>query len=227
MKAATLDQALLRCPCEAPPLVSDAEWVESIAAELARAFAALVGVPRAVSVFGSDRARPGTEEYERARAVGAALGRAGFAVITGGGPGAMEAANRGARDAGALSVGLGIELPVEQAMNSFVELAVPFRHFFVRKIMFVRYASAFVVLPGGFGTLDELFEALTLVQTGKVEGFPVVLVGRRHWAGLLGWLETRLAAEGRVSPAELTLLSVADEPDEVVAVATNVLKEVG
>ena len=223
----TLDQALLRCPCEAPPLASDAEWVESIAAELARAFAALAGVPRAVSVFGSARTRPATEEYEQARAVGAALGRAGLAVITGGGPGAMEAANRGARQAGALSVGLGIELPVEQAMNGFVDLAVPFRHFFVRKIMFVRYASAFVVLPGGFGTLDELFEALTLVQTGKVERFPVVLVGRGHWAGLLGWLESRLSGEGRVSPADLALLSVADEPDEVVAAATSVLKEVG
>lgn len=223
----TLDRALLRCPCEGPPVASDAEWVESIAAELARAFAALVGVPRAVAVFGSARACPGTQEYEQAWAVGAALGRAGLAVITGGGPGAMEAANRGAREAGVLSVGLGIELPVEQAMNDFVDLAVPFRHFFVRKIMFVRYASAFVVLPGGFGTLDELFEALTLVQTGKVERFPVVLVGRDHWAGLLGWLGTRLAGQGRLAPSDLALLSVADEPDEVVAAATSIFKEVG
>lgn len=222
-----LDQALLRCPCEAPPFRSDGEWVDSIAAELTRAFAALAAVPRAVSVFGSARTERGSAEYEQARAVGAALGRAGLAVITGGGPGVMEAANRGARDAGALSVGLGIELPVEQAMNEFVDLAVSFRHFFVRKVMFVRYASAFVVLPGGFGTLDELFEALTLTQTGKVERFPVVLVGRRHWDGLLGWLQTRLAAEGRVVPSDLTLLSVADDPDEVVALATNRYHEVG
>ena len=218
----TLDRALLRCPCEAPLFRADDEWVDSIASELAQAFAALAPVPRAVSVFGSARTRPGSEEYERARTVGAALGRAGFAVITGGGPGAMEAANRGARDVGALSVGLGIELPVEQTMNGFVDLAVRFRHFFVRKIMFVRYASAFVVLPGGFGTLDELFEALTLVQTGKVERFPVVIVGRRHWAGLLEWLDTHLSAEGRLGPSDLTLFSVADNADEVVALAPGV-----
>lgn len=213
--ATGLDQALFRCPHEGPPARSDAEWVESIAGELTQAFAALAGVPRAVSVFGSARTGPDTDEYALARSAGAALGRAGFAVITGGGPGAMEAANRGARDVGALSVGLGIELPVEQAMNDSVDLAVHFRRFFVRKIMFVRYASAFVVLPGGFGTLDELFEALTLLQTGKVERFPVVLVGREHWEGLLGWLESRLSVPGRVGPSDLALLGLTDDPDEV------------
>jgi uncharacterized protein (TIGR00730 family) len=214
LNAPTLDQALLRCPCEGPPGGPDAEWVHSIATELEQAFTALAGLPRGVSVFGSARAHPGSDEYATARAVGAALGRAGFAVITGGGPGAMEAANRGARDAGSLSVGLGIELPVEQVMNDFVDLAVHFRHFFVRKIMFVRYASAFVVLPGGFGTLDELFEALTLVQTGKVGRFPVVLVGQEHWAGLLGWVQARLAGEGRVRPSDLELVTLTDDPDE-------------
>lgn len=211
----TLDQALLCCPADARLVIPDEEWVRSIAAELAHGFAALAGVPRAVSVFGSARTRRGSDEYRLARAVGAALGRAGFAVITGGGPGAMEAANQGARDAGALSVGLGIELPVEQGMNDAVDLGVRFRHFFVRKIMFVRYASAFVVLPGGFGTLDELFEALTLVQTGKVGHFPVVLVGRDHWAGLLQWLQARLWAEGRVAESDLALVEVTDDPDEV------------
>lgn len=193
----------------------DAARVERIAGELRDGFTALAGVTKAVSVFGSSRADPNGPEYGLARRVAATLGRAGFAVITGGGSGLMEAANRGARDVGALSVGLNIELPREQTPNPYLDISLTFRHFFARKLMFVRYASAFVVLPGGFGTVDELFEALTLIQTGKIEHFPVVLVGTDHWRGLVNWLNRALLDRSRVDASDLALLCVTDNPFEV------------
>jgi uncharacterized protein (TIGR00730 family) len=146
------------------------------------------------------------------------LGEAGFAVITGGGPGVMEAANRGARDAGATSIGLNIELPFEEAQNEYVDIGLRFHYFFTRKVMFVRYACAFVVFPGGYGTLDELFEALTLIQTAKIQHFPVVLVDPGHWSGLVEWIRERLLADGRISPHDLALLQTTDDPVEVLEI---------
>jgi len=176
-------------------------------------------------VFGS--ARIGQEDplYEAARRVGSELAQAGLAVITGGGPGVMEAANRGCREAGGLSIGCNIELPFEQAMNAYVDLGIDFRYFFVRKMMFVKYAEAFVVFPGGFGTLDELFEALTLIQTGKVQHFPVVLFGSRYWSGMVEWLMQPVQAEGKISPDDLELFHVVDDPGEVVPYVSGVLEQ--
>jgi uncharacterized protein (TIGR00730 family) len=185
--------------------------------ELYRGFRIRAAIPPAVSVFGSARTPVTDPEYDLARRIGAALGQAGFSVITGGGPGAMEAANRGAQDAGACSVGLNIELPFEQAPNAFQDVALTFHYFFTRKVMFVRYATAFVVLPGGFGTLDELFEALVLIQTRKVRHFPVVLVGTEFWGGLLEWMAHRLRDEGRIGPHDLDLITLSDDPEEIVA----------
>jgi hypothetical protein len=198
-------------------LVTDAERVSRMAAEIQMGFDALRGVRRAVSVFGSARTPPGSPEYEHARAVAAELSRHGFAIITGGGPGEMEAANRGAHESGARSIGLNIELPFEQHFNAYVDTALEFHYFFTRKIMFVRYANAFVVMPGGFGTMDELFEALTLIQTGKVREFPVVLVGREYWGGLVDWMRERMLADGMISPEDLELLEVTDDPGHAVA----------
>ena len=222
----TLDQDLLCCPWSGSKLLAsdDPERVRRIAAEISGAFAALRDVGPAVAVFGSARVDIGDARYDLARATAEHLGRAGFAVITGGGPGLMEAANRGARDAGALSVGLNIELPHEQAVNDYVDLAVAFRYFFARKLMFVRYSSAFVVLPGGFGTLDELTEALTLIQTGKIEHFPVVLVGSRYWAPLIGWLGDALVDGGMIADDDLQLLHVTDDPDEVISILAEGLR---
>lgn len=214
----TADEDLLVCAPQ-PAIVADAtgdrERVQLISDEITAGFAALTPVGKAVSIFGSSRVSPDHPTYHQARQVASRLGGSGFAVITGGGPGLMEAANRGARDAGATSVGLGIELPVEQALNPYLDVAVSFRHFFARKLMFVRYASAFVVLPGGFGTVDELFEALTLIQTGKVHEFPVVLVGASHWRGLHDWLHSTLEDGGFTSTADTDLLVVSDDPDEI------------
>jgi uncharacterized protein (TIGR00730 family) len=198
-------------------LVSDDDRVARMRAELEMGFEKMHHLGAAVSVFGSARTARGTPEYELGVELGRRLGEAGFAVITGGGPGAMEAANCGARAAGAASVGLGIDLPFEQGLNEWVDHRVDFHYFFTRKIMFVRYASAFVVFPGGFGTLDELFEALLLIQTGKVRHFPVALVQTRFWAGMTDWLRDRLAADGMISPADLDLFTTTDDPDEVVA----------
>ncbi|PZW01908.1 hypothetical protein CLV64_102277 [Micromonospora phaseoli] len=182
-----------------------------ILSEFVEGFDTLADLPPAVSVFGSARSKPDSPECQLAEALGAALARAGYAVITGGGPGVMEAANRGASEAGGKSVGLGIELPFEQGINDWVDLAIDFRYFFARKTMFVKYAQAFVVLPGGFGTMDELFEALTLVQTGKVTRFPVVLMGAEYWQGLLDWLRDTMAAEGKIGPVDLELICVTDD----------------
>ena len=186
--------------------------------ELERGFDALRDVRRGVAVFGSARTPQDHPRYELARRVGHALGEAGFCVITGGGPGAMEAANRGAREAGALSIGLTIDLPFEQGMNEWVDLEVEFHYFFARKVMFVRYSGAFVVLPGGFGTLDEMFEALTLIQTGKIRNFPVVLFGSDYWSGLVAWIRDRMLADGNISTDDVDRLQITDSVDEAVAI---------
>ena len=196
----------------------DAARIQQIAAEFADGFRALARVDRAVTIFGSARTDPSDPEYALARAVAACLGGAGYAIITGGGPGIMEAANRGARDAGALSIGCNIELPHEQAPNAHLDVSLRFRHFFARKVMFVRYAEAFVIFPGGFGTLDELFEALTLIQTKTVRDFPVILVGGPRWTGLTDWLRTELLARGRVAAADLGRVHLTDRPQEVCAI---------
>ena len=209
---------------ELPSVVSeigDEQRVERMRDEIERGFRTLSGVSRGVAVFGSARTRPEAPEYALARQVGATLGGHGFTVITGGGPGAMEAANRGAQEAGGMSVGLTIDLPFEQGLNPWLDLSVRFHYFFARKIMFVRYSSAFVVLPGGFGTLDELFEALTLIQTGKIREFPVVLVGTRFWSGLAGWLEDTMLAAGNISPSDLELFRVTDDIEEIAEVCAH------
>jgi uncharacterized protein (TIGR00730 family) len=212
-RPATLDEELIGAESPAVPTeLSDEARVERMRAELEMGFAALARLGPAVSVFGSARIAPGDPRYELGRAVGRALGEAGFAVITGGGPGLMEAANRGAREAGAQSVGLNVELPFEQRMNPYVDLPLTFRYFFARKVMFVRYAIGFVVLPGGFGTMDELWEALTLMQTGKAVDFAVVLIDSGYWAGLLDWVRERMLGEGMLAPEDLDLLTVCDDP---------------
>jgi uncharacterized protein (TIGR00730 family) len=216
---ATPDEELLGA--ERPAVAvehTEQERLERIERELAAGFEALAGFGCGVSVFGSARVARDHSDYALAQATARRLGEAGFAVITGGGPGIMEAANRGAQEAGATSVGLNIELPFEQDANAFQDISLRFHYFFTRKVMFVRYANAFVVFPGGFGTLDELFEALLLIQTGKIRHFPVVLVGSEFWAGLVDWLRDRLAANAFIAPADLELLTTTDDPDEVVGV---------
>ena len=215
----TFDEELFMWLGDEPRAVrdADAERIHDIAAEFARGFAALARVRRAVTVFGSARTPEDRPEYALVREVAARLGAAGYAVITGGGAGLMEAANRGARDAGALSIGCNIELPNEQRLNSYVDIGLTFRHFFARKVMFVRYASAFVIGPGGFGTLDELFESLTLIQTGTIRHFPVILLGDAEWDGLLDWLRARALAEGRISASDLAVVHVTSNADEVLA----------
>jgi hypothetical protein len=188
-----------------------------VQAELAGGFERLAIVERGASVFGSARTPRGAPEYELARSVSARLGREGFAIITGAGPGIMEAANRGARDAGALSVGLEIELLDEERVNPYLDLRLRFHYFFTRKLMFVRYASAFVIFPGGFGTLDELFELARLVQTGKARVPPIVLVDRGYWRPMLGWLRESVLGAGNISSHDLKLFALADDPDEVAA----------
>ena len=219
--AQTFDEELLLWLGDEPPGVraADSERVRDIAAELARGFDALSGVQRAVTVFGSARTPPEHPNYALAREVGACLGHAGYAVITGGGPGIMEAANRGAHDARALSIGCNIELPHEQALNPYVDIGLRFRHFFARKVMFVRYASAFVICPGGYGTLDELFECLTLIQTQTIRHFPVILYGSDYWGGLLGWMRDAALAQANVAAADLALLTLVDDPREVCEIA--------
>jgi uncharacterized protein (TIGR00730 family) len=201
------------------------DWVHTdpwrvlrIQSEFVEGFGLLAELPQAVSVFGSARTPRDHPHYEAGMRIGAALTQAGYAVITGGGPGAMEAANRGASEAGGLSVGLGIELPFEQELNDWVDVGISFRYFFVRKTMFVKYAQAFVILPGGFGTLDELFEALTLVQTRKVTRFPVILFGTEYWGGLLEWIRTTLIANATISADDVELFRLTDDVDEVIAV---------
>jgi hypothetical protein len=216
VQESTTDQRLLDNRGPTDWVHTDPWRVLRIQAEFVDGFGLLAELPRAVCVFGSARTVPGTPDYLAGEAISGALARDGWAIITGGGPGVMEAANRGAADAGGVSVGLGIELPFEQGLNEWVDIGVNFRYFFVRKTMFVKYAQAFVVLPGGFGTMDELFEALTLVQTRKVTSFPVVLYGSAYWSGLVDWLRTTMITHGTISAADLDLLQVSDDVEEIV-----------
>jgi uncharacterized protein (TIGR00730 family) len=218
----TTDQRLLDSTRgETDWLHSDPWRVLRIQSEFVEGFGALAELGSAVSVFGSARTPADSPEYEAGVRIGSALAEAGFAVITGGGPGVMEAANKGALEAGGVSVGLGIELPFEQGLNPYVDIGVNFRYFFVRKTMFVKYASGFVVLPGGFGTLDELFEALTLVQTKKVTRFPIVLFGTEYWGGLASWVRRTLVGQGKASDADLELFHVTDDVDDAVERVTK------
>ncbi|OMQ15238.1 Rossman fold protein, TIGR00730 family [Modestobacter sp. VKM Ac-2676] len=217
-EGSTTDQRLLDRGGPSDWVHTDPWRVLRIQSEFVEGFGLLAELPRAVSVFGSARTPRDSPYYETGVQLGAALAEAGYAVITGGGPGAMEAANKGACDAGGMSIGLGIELPFEQDLNEWVDVGISFRYFFVRKTMFVKYAQAFVILPGGFGTLDELFEALTLVQTRKVTRFPVILFGSQYWSGLLDWIRTTMAEAGTVGPKDLELLHVTDDVAEAVAI---------
>jgi uncharacterized protein (TIGR00730 family) len=196
---------------------SEDERLARVQHELSLGFEELGDIGCAICVFGSARVPAGSAEYERAREIGRAIGEAGFAVITGGGPGAMEGANRGAQEAGALSVGLNIELPHEQSLNPYVDLGIEFHYFFTRKLMFVRYSEALVVLPGGFGTLDELFEVLTLIQTGKAIDHPVILEGPEFWAGLMEWIRERPLAEGKLTSEDFAQAEVADGVEDVMS----------
>jgi uncharacterized protein (TIGR00730 family) len=214
----TTDQRLLDRRGPSDWVHTDPWRVMRIQAEFVEGFGLLAELGPAVSVFGSARTARGSYEYETAERIASGLARAGYAVITGGGPGIMEAANKGATQAGGLSVGLGIELPREMGLNEYVDVGLEFRYFFVRKTCFIKYSQAFVVLPGGFGTMDELFEAVTLVATGKITKFPIVLVGREYWSGLLSWLKDTMLARANIGPDELALLSLADKPDEVVEI---------
>jgi uncharacterized protein (TIGR00730 family) len=217
-RPATADEEIIQA--DLPWVLSDdddARRLERMESEFATGFEKLGDLGPASCVFGSARTVPEDSEVELARETGRAIGEAGFAVITGGGPGTMEAANRGAQDAGVVSVGLNIELPEEQELNPYVDLGLVFRYFFVRKLMFVRYSEAFVVFPGGFGTLDETFEVLTLIQTHKAIDHPVVAQGRAHWAGLVDWMRSALLAEGRIAEDDLAQLEVVETVEEIIA----------
>jgi hypothetical protein len=214
----TTDQRLLDTRDSGDWVHTDPWRVLRIQAEFVEGFGALAKLGPAISIFGSARTQEDHPEYDLARRTADLLVREGFAIMTGGGPGIMAAANRGAWEAGGTSVGLGIELPFEQGLNEWVDLGINFRYFFARKTMFVKYAQGFVVFPGGFGTIDELFEALTLVQTGKVTTFPIILVGSGYWSGLVDWLRATMRADGKISPHDLDLIHITDDPEEVVAV---------
>ncbi|MEY9842821.1 TIGR00730 family Rossman fold protein [Streptacidiphilus sp. EB103A] len=216
--SSTTDQRLLDSAQNADWLHTDPWRVMRIQSEFVEGFGALAELGPAVSVFGSARTAADSVEYRAGEQIGRALVEAGYAVITGGGPGAMESANKGAHEAGGTSVGLGIELPFEQGLNQYVDLGLNFRYFFVRKTMFVKYSQGFIVLPGGFGTLDELFEALTLVQTHKVTRFPVILFGVSYWSGLFEWVRNTLVAEGKASPSDLELIQITDSVDEAMKI---------
>jgi uncharacterized protein (TIGR00730 family) len=216
--ATTTDQRLLDRRGPSDWVHTDPWRVMRIQAEFVEGFGLLAELGIAVSVFGSARSQRESPEYKLAEELSAGLVRAGYTVITGGGPGIMEAANKGAAEAGGVSVGLGIELPLESGLNDYVNVGVEFRYFFVRKTIFVKYSQAFVVLPGGYGTMDELFEALTLVATGKISMFPIVLVGSDYWAPLLDFLKNTMLGRGFIGASELALLRVADDPEEVVKI---------
>jgi uncharacterized protein (TIGR00730 family) len=216
--ATTTDQRLLDRRGPSDWVHTDPWRVMRIQAEFVEGFGLLAELGMAVAVFGSSRALRDTPEYILAEQIAAELSKAGYAVITGGGPGIMEAANKGAAEAGGVSVGLGIELPTEMGLNDYVNVGVEFRYFFVRKTVFIKYSQAFVVLPGGFGTMDELFEAVTLVATGKITRFPIVLVGSDYWSGLLSWLKETMLARGAIGADELALIRVADDPEQVVKI---------
>lgn len=225
MGRATEDEMLLARRTgepDASAFVHTDPWrVLRIMGEFVHGFDTMADVGKSVTIFGSARVGEDDAMYQAARSLSAMLAEEGFAIVTGGGPGIMEAANRGAVDVGGQSIGCNIELPFEQGMNEFVEIAVNFRYFFVRKVMFVKYAEAFVIFPGGFGTMDELFESLTLIQTGKIHNFPVVLFGTEYWGGLLDWIGKAMLAEGKISPEDLKRLIVTDSVEEACAVITE------
>lgn len=212
----TTDQRLLESRGPTDWVHTDPWRVLRIQSEFVEGFGSLADLGSAVAVFGSARTPADHPQYALGELVGRRLAEEGFAVITGGGPGAMEAANKGACEAGGTSVGLGIELPFEQGLNSYVDIGIDFRYFFVRKTMFVKYSQGFVVLPGGFGTMDELFEALTLVQTRKVTSFPIVLMGVDYWGGLIEWLRTTMLTDGKIAAKDLAMISLTDDPEEAV-----------
>jgi uncharacterized protein (TIGR00730 family) len=215
----TADESLLHRSFERPETLDADPWrVFRIMSEFVQGFDTLGGLPQAVTVFGSARTHPDDPNYRLARDMGRKLVRAGFAVITGGGPGIMEAANRGAYEAGGISVGLNIELPFEQSINRYINVPMSFNYFFARKTMFAKYAEAFVTFPGGFGTLDELFEALTLIQTGKLKSFPLILIGTEYWRGLFDWMRSTVAERNNIAAEDLGLLSLTDSIDEAVEI---------
>ncbi|MFL6139551.1 MAG: TIGR00730 family Rossman fold protein [Frankiaceae bacterium] len=218
VQTTTTDQRLLDTRGPTDWVHTDPWRVLRIQSEFVEGFGTLAELSKAVCIFGSARTPSDHPDYALTERLATELVRAGYAVITGGGPGIMEAANKGASEAGGVSVGLGIELPFEQRLNDWVDIGIQFRYFFARKTMFLKYAQAFVVMPGGFGTLDELFEALTLVQTRKVTRFPVVLSNSAYWSGLLAWVKDTLVAEGKASPADLELIQMADEPADIVKI---------
>ncbi len=214
----TEDHKLLE-PSARPAFLDTDPWrALRILAEFVEGFDALATIGPAITVFGSARVNEGSPVYEQAREIGKRLAAEGYAIITGGGPGVMEAANRGCQEGGGMSVGCNIELPKEQEINPYVDLGVEFRYFFARKTMFVKYADGFVIMPGGFGTMDELFESLTLLQTGKIHGFPIILVGRRYFGGLIDWIRSTLLEQGMIGPDDLDLIQLTDDPAEVVQI---------
>jgi uncharacterized protein (TIGR00730 family) len=194
----------------------DESWrIFRIMAEFVDAIETLSGVKHAVSIFGSARTKPDDICYEKAEILARLLAESGFGVITGGGPGVMEAGNKGATEAGGQSVGMNIRLPFEQKPNPYANISIDYKYFFIRKVMFVKYAVAYVIMPGGFGTMDELFEALTLIQTKRIKGFPVILMGSKYWQGLVDWIRGTMLQEGKISPDDLDLIQVMDDPEEV------------
>jgi uncharacterized protein (TIGR00730 family) len=217
----TQDEQLLESPRPDEFTHTDTWRVFRIMGEFVEGFDELATLSRGISIFGSARSKPGNADYEAAKETAALLAREGFAVITGGGPGVMEAANRGAFEAGGLSIGCNIELPFEQKPNPYQTRSLTFKYFFVRKMMFVKYSLGFVIFPGGFGTLDELFEALTLIQTKKIRDFPVVLFGSSYWSGLLTWMRDVVLPDGKIAEHDLRLFHVTDSPAEVVNIVTR------
>ncbi len=226
--AVTEDEKLLQQPGPRIDFTRTDPWrVMRIMGEFIEGFDTLASVDKAVTIFGSARIGPDDPHYDAAVETARLLAKAGFAVITGAGPGIMEAGNKGARLGGGRSIGCNIELPFEQGANPYVDTLVNFRYFFVRKTMFIKYSVAFIIFPGGFGTLDELFEALTLIQTGKIYRFPVILFGRYYWAGLLRWLQARVLSEGKISEGDLDLILVTDDPAEAVHAIISAYKSIG
>jgi uncharacterized protein (TIGR00730 family) len=225
IQSSTTDQRLLDSRGPTDWVHTDPWRVLRIQAEFVEGFGALAELGPAISVFGSARSSPDDADFATGVKLGGALAASGFAVITGGGPGAMEAANRGASQAGGTSVGLGIELPFESGLNEWVDIGINFRYFFARKTMFVKYAQGFIALPGGFGTFDEIFEAVTLVQTQKVTSFPIVLLGTEYWGGLVDWIRSNVLAEGKVSEKDVALLQVTDSVDEAVSIMVDARRE--
>ncbi len=216
VQTSTTDQRLLDSRGPSDWVHTDPWRVLRIQSEFVEGFGALAELGPAVSIFGSARTQPDDPMYQVAEQIAARLCEEGYAVITGGGPGVMEAANKGAHECGGVSVGLGIELPHEQGMNEYVDLGINFRYFFVRKTMFVKYAQGYIVMPGGFGTMDELFEALTLVQTGKITSFPIVLFGTKYWGGLIDWLRNTMLPDGKVSALDIDMLHLTDDVEDAV-----------